>query len=450
MKENDAEEKMKNEENEENEENEAENSDSYAPSEKSSVKRLTFGTLLVLLFMLLYIPSLLNWLSGSTVSSDILRTGTIEEAIHSNALIIRDEELVNPPAQEGRYIADIGEGEKTPAFTRIATVLNRQSDTLLEQMEAVNARIVKARMEQAEKADFFSEDLVKLDEEIGQKVQNLIAACNSRSFEDLGKSRHEIELIVEKKSEIAGDSSTDTYIKSLNTKKATIQNKININTVQIVANESGIVSYVIDGYEKVLRPDMIKTLTPAQFDKCMSNYGKQQENDGMAHAGKPLAKIIKGTDIFMAVAVNADNPIKWKVNGKVKLRLIDQNLEADGTIEYMSKPDNGRYIVFIRTSRGMDVLSSLRVVNADVINNTEDGLKVPVKCLMNINKDGTKAEIMLIKANVAALRKVNLICRDKEYAIIRTPEKEFKKTVNLYDTYIINPEKVKEGDIVQK
>jgi putative membrane fusion protein len=444
MREKDAEDKIKKEENTD------ESLNPPASSGKSSIKRLTFGSLLVLLFMLLYIPSLLNWLSGSSISSDIIRTGIIEDVIHANALIIRDEELVKAPAQDGRYIADIGEGEKTPAFTCIATVLNNQSDALLEEMETVNAKIVKARMEKAEKVDFFSEDLVKLDEEIGLKVQNLITACNNRSFEDMGQSRNEIESIVEKKAEIVGENSTDSYIISLNAQKKTIQNKIDMNTVKIISNEAGIVSYVIDGLEKVLKPDILKTLTPAQFDDFLATYRKQQESDGMAHAGKPLAKIIKGTDIFITVAVKTEDTVHWEVNDKVSLRINDRDLETAGTIKYISKPDNGRCIVSISANRGADVLSSAREVDVDIITRTEEGLKVPLKYLRNISKDGTKAEIMLIKANIVALRKVDLICRDNEFAIIRTPEGELKKTVNLYDAYILNPDKVKEGDIVQK
>lgn len=445
MKEKDAEDKMK--------KNEItnENSDSNTSHGKSSMKRLTFGSLLVLLFMLLYIPSLLNWLSGSTISSDIIRTGTIEDAISSNALIIRDEELVKPPAQEGRYIADIGEGEKTPAFTCIATVLNHKSDTLLEEMEAVNAKIMKARMEKAEKVDFFSADLVKLDEEIGLKVQYLIAACNSRNFDDIRQSRHAIELSVEKKAEIVGESSTDSYIQTLKEQKEAIQNKININTVQIVANTSGIVSYVIDGFEQVLKPDILKTLTPAQFDDYTAGYKKQQESDGVAHPGKPLAKIIKGTDIFITVNVKTENTVKWKVKDKVKLRINEGNLETDGTIEYISKPDNGRSIVSIRTGRGADVLSASRMVNVDILIKTEEGLKVPLKCLRNFSRDGTKAEIMIInRENAADIRKVEIVCKDSDFAIIRTPEGVTNETVSLYNFYIINPEKVKEGDIVQK
>jgi putative membrane fusion protein len=444
MKEKDAEDKIK------KAENTTRKSNPPASSGKSSIKRLTFGSLLVLLFMLLYIPSLLNWLSGSTISRDIIRTGTIEDVINANALIIRDEELVKAPSQEGRYIADIGEGEKTPAFNCIATVLNHKSDALLAEMEDVNARIVKARMEKAEKTDFFSEDLAKLDEEIGSEVQNLITACNSRSFENMGQSRNEIESIVEKKAEIVGENSTDSYIISLNAQKETIQNKININTVKIISNTAGIVSYAIDGLEQVLKPDILKKLTPAQFDDFMARYGKQQESDGMAHAGKPLAKIIKGTDIFIAVVVKENDTLKWKVNDKVKLRINDRDLETAGIVKYINKPDNGRCVVSISTNRGADVLSSAREVDVDIITRTEEGLKVPLKCLRNISMDGAKAEIMLIKANMAALRKVDLVCSDKEFAIIRTPEGELKKTVNLYDTYILNPDKVTEGDIVQK
>lgn len=417
---------------------------------KSTFKRLTLGSLLLFLFMLLYIPSLLNWLSGNSIARDIIRNGIIEESINVNAILVRDEELLKAPAFGGRYIAEIGEGEKTPAYSRIATVLSSASDILLQEIEDINAKIVKARMEKAEKADFFSEDLVKLDKEIGLQVQNMITACNARSFEDMGRYRSEIGKIVEKKAEIVGDSSTNSYINSLKQQKEAVQKKLNMNTVQIVSNISGIVSYALDGYETVLTPKNLSDLTPQQLDSIRDEYAKRQENESRALAGKPLAKIIKGTDIYIAAVISAENAKNFKVGDKIKLRINDVGLETSGIIENISKPEVGRSVVTVRASRGSDILSAARGVNVDLISKTEEGLKVPIRSLKNISQDGQKAGIMLIKFNVSESRTVDIICSDKEYAIIRTPENEIKKTVNLYDTYIINPDKVKEGDIIEK
>lgn len=421
-----------------------------AAKNHSAFKRFTLGSLMLFLFMLLYIPSLLNWLSGNSITRDIIRIGTIEESINANGIIIRDEELLKAPEIGGRYIAEIGEGERTPAYSPIATVLNNTSDTLLQEMEEINAKIVKARIEKAEKVDFFSKDLEKLDEEIGLQVKNIITASNAQSFEDLRQYRSEIGRIVEKKAEIVGENANDSYISSLKQQKETVQKKLNMNTVQVLSNISGIVSYAIDGYETVLTPQSLSDLGPKQLDSIQEEYSQQQENDGRVIAGTPLAKIIKGTDIYIAATIKTERTNRLKVGDKIKLRIYDIGLDTAGVITNINKPDNGRTVIAVRTNRGADILSAVREINVDFISKTEEGLKVPLRCLRGISQDGAKAKIMLIKYNVATYRMVDIICSDEEYAIIRTPEKEFKNTVNLYDQYIINPDKIKEGDIIEK
>lgn len=428
----------------------ASDGDSTNGKSKSTIKRLTLGSLMLFLFMLLYIPSLLNWFSGNSITRDIMRIGIIEESIQSIGILVRDEELLKSPEVGGRYIAEIGEGEKTPAHARIATVLNSTSDELLQEMEEINAKIVKARMEKAEKVEFFSEDLAKLDKEIGLKVQNLIIACNARSFEELGQYRSEIGKIIEKKAEIVGESSTDSYINSLKQQKEIVQNKLNVNSVQVISNLSGIVSYTIDGCETTLTPESLINLKPKQLSLIVEEYQQKQESNDKAVAGRPLAKIIKGTDIYIAAVMNKESAEKFKVGDKIKLRVNDFSMETTGIISNISEPEAGKLIVAVRVSRGADVLSAARVVNMDFISKTEEGLKVPLSCLREISPDGTIAKIMLIKYNAAATRTVEIVCKDEEYAIIRTPDKEFKKTVTLYDIYILDPDKIEEGDIIEK
>lgn len=422
-----------------------------AERKSSAVKRFTIGSVILFVFLILYIPSLINWMSGNSLARDVIRNGVIEESVNADAVIIRDEKLLDPLASGGRLIYEIGEGEKTPAFSRIATVLNEASSSLLQKMEDINAKIIKARMEKAEKADFFSEDLVKLDKEIGLKVGEVITACNAQDFEKLSECRSEIEKIVEKKAEIAGGNSTDTYINDLKAQKEALQKKLNENTGEVKSNISGIVSYCIDGYENVLTPAGIQKLTPDLIEGVLEKNAVGQNAGKNAAAGKPPAKIIKGTDIYIAAVLGSDYAGEYKTGDNIIVRINDANIETSAVIAAIGNDGGGKSVITVRISRGADILSDVRKVNVDFINKKEEGLKVPARCLRNFSKDRGQADITLVKYNVATVLRVDIVCINDEYAIIKTSENEDSDfTVNLYDIYILNPDNIKEGEIVQK
>lgn len=431
-------------------ENSQDEGDKTSVKKGAALKRITYGGLLLFLFMLLYIPSLLNWLSGNHITRDVIRNGIIESYVQTTAVIIRDEELLEPSAITGRRIPEIPEGSRTAAYSRIAMVMNDTSGKLISDMEKINAKIVKARMEQAEKADFFSEDLNRLDDEIALEIQDMIQACNSRDFARMARYRTNIGQIVEKKAEIVGVNSTDSYISSLFHEKETIQEKINSNTMEVRSNISGIVSYVIDGYESILTPETIENLRIADLDKIIEWDAEEHTVSDKVQAGSPLAKIIKGTDIHIAAAVPAKYASSYEKGAKIALRVNNIGLETTGTITNIISSDENQVIVVLQMSRGVDVLSASRVIHVDFINKTEEGLKVPLKSLWDVSPDGTSGKIMLIKYNVASVREVAIMCSDEEYAIISTPEEEYDKTVNLYDTYIMNPDQIMEGEIIEK
>ena len=265
---------------------------SRIPKEEGIQKH--YGGNTSVLFTIFYVPSLLNWVSGTHIAQDVIRNGIIEEYIQTRAVLIRDEELLRPSSIDGIYIPEIHEGEKTAAYSCIAMVMGSESDELLKDIDDINAKIVKARMEQAEKAEFFSADLAKLDDEIGVRVRNLIAACNTRNFEEMGRQRAEIRSIVEKKAEIAAEDSTDEYITSLLQKNRTLQNMIEQNTVRVMTSASGVVSYCIDGYEGILTPDRLRDLTVNELDSIREKSASVRTDTRNVQQGKPFAKIIRG------------------------------------------------------------------------------------------------------------------------------------------------------------
>ncbi len=412
-------------------------------------KRITLGGLILVLFLLLYIPSLINWLTGNNVTTDIINIGKIEDSINSNGIIIRDEVLLDKALAGGRYIPLIPEGEKTKANYQIASILGSGSDIIMDKIDDINSKVLKARMDIVEKTNFFSEDLKKLDAEILQQSKKMAEASNNNDLTEISRCREKIRAIIDKKAEIIGENATNEYIDSLEQEKALLKKQLGENTTTVVSKHSGIVSYKIDGLETSLATDSLEGLSSENISKIIDNYTYNRSKDEV-EAGGYIAKIIKGTDIYIASVLKTESSKEYEIGDKITIRINDIGIEASGTITNKNVEKDGNTVLVVKISRGLDLLSAYRVVNIDIIKRTEEGLKVPLRCLRDISKDSTTANIMLVKYNVADIRKVNIICKDDEYAIISTPENELKETVNLYDIFVINPDKAKEGDIIEK
>jgi hypothetical protein len=50
--------------------------------------------ILLIAFLLIYLPSLVHWAYGKGINKDLVRNGVIEDSINSNGYIIRNEELL--------------------------------------------------------------------------------------------------------------------------------------------------------------------------------------------------------------------------------------------------------------------------------------------------------------------------------------------------------------------
>ena len=416
--------------------------------EKDKGKRLKIGGILLLLFSLLYIPSLFHWLSSDNVSSGILRIGVIEDSVNAEGLLVRDEVLLDPSAKDGKFIPEAAEGERVPAFSCVATISDKASLSLLEELEDINAKIIQAQSERAKKTDFFSEDMAKIDISIGQKVQSIINQCNLNSMAEIDRLTLEVDNLIEKKAAIAGEDDSDENIKSLKQEKNNIQQKINTNTTQIISKYSGIVSYAIDGYEQTLTPKSLKDLTPdiiKSISEKKINFIAAYEE---VNAGKPFMKVIKGNYSYIVAVLDKEKSGIFKADESITVRLNAIGSVISGYVTDISEKNGGKYLITVRIDRFSEELSSIRKINVDFIKKSYEGLKLPLKSLYLQDADWKKARVMLIRANCAVEREVEVLCKDEEYAIIGTPENEVKKTVGLYDRYVLNPENIKEGQII--
>mgnify|MGYP000876617212 CR=1 FL=1 len=414
-------------------------------------RKSKLGTFLLLIFLLLYVPSLFNWVYGRSINTAVIRMGMLEESVNTDGYIIRNEETLKSQF-EGKYIPEVAEGDKVPANFRVATVLRKTSVELLDALKELDMKIIDEQNKKSENGEFFSEDIAKLDEKIEEKVRLIINQSNMNSLSAVGTVKDEIDELIKKKASVMGGLNTsDAYINQLIKEKRRIQEQINSNTKDIISESPGIISFTVDGYEEVLSPKAIEELTPDILEKIKPADADGGVRDNDVQVGRPFAKIIKGNEYYVVAALDAKEAESFNQNDVIDLRISDiGKVIRRCQVTYKSEKKEGKQIIAVKADKYLNETAGLRKVNVDLIKSSHEGLKVPLKSLKDVDFKEMKAKIVLIKANCASIRPVKILGRNDEFAIISSLDGEYEDSVSLYDSYAVNPNNIEEGQIIDQ
>jgi len=410
---------------------------------KQSVK---IGTLILVVFLLIYLPSLLFLMYSNGVETDILKIGKIEEIQNIDAVFVRNEEIISSP-DTGNCVMDAVEGEKVPAFYKIASVVKNVPVSTYEELKMKELEISRAQNAQKVNSGVFSNDIRKLDTEIIEKVKDLAEQSIRGSLVESHDTITNIDSIVYRKSDIFGDSSkTAAYIKKLKSEKATIESKLNNNIKEIRTSSSGLISFAIDGYETILTPEFIRNAIPKDLEKINTKETNRDFNVIDAQKGKPIAKLVKDLENHLVTAVDEKVSKALALDRHVTIRINDTGFSIDAEIVYSSNIIDGKRIIAFKFDSGLNETVGLRRINADLILSSASGLKVPHSCLQNIDKKTKTASIVLVKGSNATIKKVSIVGMNDDAVIIDNLEGE--DSVALYNTYVLNPKNIQEGQII--
>lgn len=413
------------------------------------LKRGRKTSIIIVAFIIIYIPSLFKWFYGNSISTAIIYNGKIEDSINTDALIVRNEVKIEAPF-DGEYIPIYEEGEKVAANSVIATVLKESASGILNEVNEINKRIIFAKQKNNKVSGIFNSDIEKLDNEIGYKINLLIDDINNNKMESATRLKKEIDNIIQKKAIIIGnEQSNDVYIQSLNEQKDKLEKQMSQSIEEKSTPFSGIVSYSVDGYEDFLRPDTVKDITPDLFNKLMSEKEENTEKvSRKASMGKPFAKIAKDLEVYLVICKDAETLNYINEDDVVLIRINDINKVVQGIVDYVSEDQSGKKVVSLKIDKYTNELSALRKLNIDLIKSTYEGLLIPVRSLLNVNKTRMTANVVVVKANYASIREVLIEGYNSEYAVITSLNPE--KGVSLYDTYVVNPKNIQDGQVISQ
>ena len=127
----------------------------------------------------------------------------------------------------------------------------------------------------------------------------------------------------------------------------------------MVAPESGIVSYRVDGLENVLKIDEFEDLTEQKLNELDVKTGQ------IISTSNEEAKVINNFECYIGTILDS-LPAKQAETGKNVLLTLSNGTEVNATIHYTKAQENGKMLIIFKVNTLTDELRSYRKISFNI------------------------------------------------------------------------------------
>ena len=388
---------------------------------------------------------------SSSMKTGFVQNGTLEKSSDGTAVFLRAEQTVATDT-DGKMIAGINEGERVAKGEVVAYVVDDQMEETVEELKKVEDRILAAQTYSDSMVESISSSLNEISNAVTDEIVKLMPESSRgklRSFSDIKST---VETYFELKNDMTMNVETkDSYVLSLQSKRTEILNRLQGHMHALTAPEAGVVSYYLDGREN--------TVSAMDFENVSASAVADMDTNGTRTVGKSVKKgetvfrITSANEYYIAVTLDGKTD-DIKRNAAVTVQADDHSFKAAANVLSVESNGDGHSFVLLKSASNMAGTISYRTKDVNVIFEAVAGLKVPVNALTDWDTAGLTAKITLIRSNYVEGVYVNVASYNDEYAII-TNQTAFDssdgvKGVQANDMYVLNPESVKEGEMISK
>ena len=351
---------------------------------------------------------------------------TANDSLEADGWVVREEQLL--PAQSGILDITRAEGEEVGRGQTVALVhQNSQALDVQAQMEelAMEIELLDYAMNQTD--DVVS--AARLDESILQSLASLRFASASGSYRQLDDDVMELKSQVLKRSYTYGEGLDSSQLsalrQSLIEEYRALRTQSSSVTSRITAPAAGVFSSLADGYESLLTPQSILTMTPADLDALAG----QQVTAPSGTAGK---------------LITSD---RW------------YSQDVPMTLEQVGEAVDGRAVVVLSSNRYLSQITLLRGQTVELIFGSSSGLRIPKAALRMVTQESTDPEtgetvqtnlvgVYTLVGGRAEFKPVEILTEESDFyvvspategrAVLRAGDEVIVRATGLYDGKLLN------------
>ena len=403
---------------------------------KKKIKKIII--IVAVILICIYIAYTIYLLMIEPTNIFTVETGNVSQKETSVGYIIRDEQVVRGENYKNGMQQIKAEGQKAAKGESIFRYYSKNEETLIQQISELDEEIQNVM---ANQIGPFNSDVKLIEDQIDEKVEQLNKNTDINVLTEIKK---EVNNLITKKANIIGEKSpSGSYLKELINKRSNLENELNSGAEYIVAPESGIVSYKVDGLEEVLTPDNFSGLTKEYLENLNLKTGS------IISTSDESGKIINSFECYIVTISSSEEAKNAKIGDNVKVRLSN-NAEINAEISYISQENESEVLIAFKIDKQIAELTNYRKISFDIIWWSYSGLKIPNQAIAE--QDGLKY-VVRNRAGYLSKILVKVENQNEKYALVSSYDNEelkelgftdseiaLMKTLTVYDEILLKPD----------
>ena len=380
---------------------------------------------------------------------------TVDDSVEATGFLVREESVLT--GQGGTVELLPGEGEKVSRGETVALLY--QNDSGLEQRQALQQlNLEREQLEYALEQSGGSSDSAQLSGQVADAIANLRGAAASGDLTGLESQALELKSLIYKRSYTFGEGGDSTQslqaaLDSVNAQIAALSAQAAQSTSRVTAAQSGIFSGLVDGYEGVLTPAVLQTITPGQLSQTAA-----------ATDGAAIGKLITDSTWYFACSMPEEDAARLVEGRTVAVRFSrDWSGEVEMEVDRLSDPENGQVLVVLSSDKFLSDTTLLRRQTVELVFDTVTGIRLPKEALrvdqQTVTDEETGEEkqvsvtcVYALVGQQAELKPVTVLAEEDNYILVTAADTSTttaaKKALRAGDQIIISSGELYDGKVI--
>lgn len=359
---------------------------------------------------------------------------SVSEGRSVEGWVVREEQLLT--SSSAITVPERSEGEKVGAGQVVAMgYSDADAQTRQDQIELLSAQLEQLTYATTVAAE--AGDTTSLDDAV---FQQLTAWAKLTASQSLSES---VDVSTALKGLILRHGADDGALTALNSQIAQIQSQLTSletqavgDTTSINAPVAGYFSADVDGYEQVLTPELLSTMSIAQLESL----------EPAAISSNAFGRLITSSRWYYVAAVPTENLKELDVNDTVTVQFAISGSESlPMQVERLGDDENGQSLLVLSSESSLQSVTLLRRQQADIILRSHHGLRVPKEAIRTDEAGNTG--VYILETTSAQWKPVTLLYDDGDSYVVALDK---SATDNLWpgDEIIVNAKELYDGKVV--
>lgn len=386
------------------------------------------------------------------VATTVAYRYTADKGTDATAILVREETVLS---QSGAYVDYVlSDGEKAAAKSAVALIYSDPSALTTRK----NIRTAEAEIQQLEHAlsvGTQAVDSAKLDGQVIDAIVDLRALSSGGDLSVLDDYALTLRTMVFQRDYAYGDTDAAEQIKLLIAEKKelldSLQKSLSRVSQTVYAPVSGVFVGQSDGYEPLITPDMLSTLSTSDLQELLKHRTPNPPDS--------VGKLITDSTWYLAALFEGGNDLSL-TEGKTYTISFSHDYFGDIKMKLERIETDGKQSMAIFSSRNnLSDVSMLRIQEVHIVAEEITGIRVPRKALRVVTNTVTQENghstqvnsygVYTVVGSQAEWHEVNVLYTGDTYYLVEPVNKSASGRLRAGDTVILSSSGLYDGKVVR-